>query len=68
MFGSNNKDTSSSIEREDCYHLLLPPNFVKKAFTEICSAFIFAVAMYVLYRNEQKSDAAEVTTYNSYSG
>lgn len=57
MFGSNN----SSIEREDCYYLLLPPNFVKKAFPEICSAFIFAVAMYVLYRNEEKSDAATNT-------
>ena len=64
MFGCNNKDTSSSspIEREDCYPLLLPPDFVKKAFTEICSAFIFAVAMYVLYRNEEKSDAVTNNT------
>jgi hypothetical protein len=58
MFGSN-KDTPSSKEREG--NLLLPPNFVKKAFTEICSAFIFAVAMYVLYRNEEKSDAVTNT-------
>ncbi len=58
MFGSN-KDTPSSIEREG--NLLLPPNFVKKAFTEICSAFIFAVAMYILYRNEEKSDAGAGT-------
>ena len=62
MLGSNNKDTSSTIEREDCYPLLLPPNFVKKAFTEICSAFIFAVAMYVLYRNEENSDAVTNNT------
>ena len=59
MFGSNN--SSIEIEREDCYPLVLPPNFVKKAFTEICSAFIFAVAMYVLYRNEEKSDAVTNT-------
>ena len=58
MFGSN-KDTPSSIEREG--NFFLPPNFVKKAFTEICSAFIFAVAMYVLYRNEENSDAVTNT-------
>jgi len=45
-------DDKQAYTAEDDRELFLPPNFLKKALPETCSALIFVVVMWFLYEKD----------------
>ena len=47
----------------DDRELFLPPNFLKKAFAETCSALIFVIVMWFLYPKDESVPTTEHDVY-----